>query len=210
MKDEKHLKILRMVTLALLLAVELIMSLTPLGYLPLGFTSVSLLTIPVAIGAVTLGTRASGFLGGVFGLTSFLMCVFGKDPLGLLIYAISPWKAAVLCLLPRIVMGFAVGWIFRLLTKGNAHPTLAAAVTCGSAAVLNTVLFVESLLLLFGSEEEVLSFFKVGSVWGIVAALVTANALLELAAALLIGTPLARVLSRTDLRHRKRPAESDE
>lgn len=41
--------------LALLVAVLLVMNYTPLGYLQVGPLSMSLLTIPVAIGAMTLG-----------------------------------------------------------------------------------------------------------------------------------------------------------
>ena len=52
--------------LALLVAVLLVMNYTPLGYLQVGPLSMSLLTIPVAIGAMTLGPVAGAILGGVF------------------------------------------------------------------------------------------------------------------------------------------------
>ena len=58
--------------LALLVAVLLVMNYTPLGYLQVGPLSMSLLTIPVAIGAMTLGPVAGAILGGVFGTTSFV------------------------------------------------------------------------------------------------------------------------------------------
>ena len=61
----------RLTQLALLLALVLIMSYTPLGYLPVGPLTLSLLTIPVAIGAMLLGPAAGAVLGGAFGLTSF-------------------------------------------------------------------------------------------------------------------------------------------
>ena len=51
--------------LALLVAVLLVMNYTPLGYLQVGPLSMSLLTIPVAIGAMTLGPVAGAILGGV-------------------------------------------------------------------------------------------------------------------------------------------------
>ena len=58
--------------LALLVAVLLVMNYTPLGYLQVGPLSMSLLTLPVAFGAMTLGTVAGAILGGVFGTTSFV------------------------------------------------------------------------------------------------------------------------------------------
>ena len=45
----------RMCQLALLIALELLMGYTPLGYLQLGFIAASLLSIPVAVGAIVLG-----------------------------------------------------------------------------------------------------------------------------------------------------------
>ena len=62
--------------LALLVAVLLVMNYTPLGYLQVGPLSMSLLTIPVAIGAMTLGPVAGAILGGVFGTTSFVSALY--------------------------------------------------------------------------------------------------------------------------------------
>ena len=45
--------------LALLVAVLLVMNYTPLGYLQVGPLSMSLLTIPVAIGAMTLDRKST-------------------------------------------------------------------------------------------------------------------------------------------------------
>ena len=52
--------------LALLAAILLVMNYTPLGYLQLGPLSASLLTVPVAIGAMTMGPMAGAILGGMF------------------------------------------------------------------------------------------------------------------------------------------------
>lgn len=58
--------------LALLTALVLIMAYTPLGYLktPWG-VEITFIVIPVAVGSIILGPMAGGFLGLVFGLTSF-------------------------------------------------------------------------------------------------------------------------------------------
>ena len=201
MKDRKHLRILRLTSLALLLGLELLLALTPIGYLKIGGTSATLLTLPIAVAAVALGPAESGILGLAFGITSFVQCFFG-DPLGTLAVSISPWRAAVMCILPRLVMGIAVGWIFRWLTRANCNKTVTCAVTCGCAPLLNTILFIESLVILYGSEPEVLALFKVSNLWGIVLALISLNAVLELALCLIVGTPLTRIIARKDLLHR--------
>ena len=70
----KNKRTLKMVQMAILIAVLLVMSYTPLGYLKIGLLSISLLSIPVVIGAMLFGPAAGAALGAVFGLTSFAQC----------------------------------------------------------------------------------------------------------------------------------------
>ena len=57
-------------TTAMFMAVELVMWLLHLGQVPFGPLNMSLLTVPVAIGAILLGPTAGLILGGPFGLNN--------------------------------------------------------------------------------------------------------------------------------------------
>ena len=57
----------KIVTYALVIAIILLMSFTPLGYLKMPGIEISLLAIPVAVGAILLGPEAGAVFGGVFG-----------------------------------------------------------------------------------------------------------------------------------------------
>ena len=57
--------------LALLAAIEVVMKLMGLGSVPVGPLYMSFLTVPIAVGAMTMGPVAGAILGGVFGLVSF-------------------------------------------------------------------------------------------------------------------------------------------
>ncbi len=59
-----------LVELALLTAVILLLAFTPLGYIRTAGLEITLIVVPVAVGAVTLGPAAGAVLGGVFGITS--------------------------------------------------------------------------------------------------------------------------------------------
>ena len=59
----KNKRTLKMVQMAILIAVLLVMSYTPLGYLKIGLLSISLLSIPVVIGAMLVGPAAGAVLG---------------------------------------------------------------------------------------------------------------------------------------------------
>ena len=63
----KNVSTLRMTQLALLIAIELIMTVTPLGYIMIPPIAATLMHIPVIVGAVVMGPKAGAALGTVFG-----------------------------------------------------------------------------------------------------------------------------------------------
>ncbi len=142
MQKKNSNRLIRLTLLAILVAVELLMAFTPIGYLRFGVTSVTLLPVPVAIGAILLGPTAGGILGAVFGLTSFYQC-FGMDALGVLLLDISPVGTFVLTVVTRIAMGVCVGWLYKGLSKvkGKHFPTVAAIFSCAFVGLGLAVLF---------------------------------------------------------------------
>ena len=65
--------------LALLVAIELVMKAIGLGSVPMGPLYMSFLTLPIAVGAITMGPVAGAVLGGVFGAVSFYDAVTGAS-----------------------------------------------------------------------------------------------------------------------------------
>lgn len=136
--------------LALLVAILLVMNYTPLGYLQIGPLSASLLTVPVAIGAMTMGPMAGAILGAVFGLTSFMQAVEGKSALSAALFGANPLGTFVVCVVARVLMGLCAAWLFRLLCKALPRfPKFCCFAGGLLAPVLNTVFFMGFLVLLF-------------------------------------------------------------
>ena len=75
--------IVRMTYLAVLSAIIVVLQLVGVGIkLPFLATPVSLVLVPIALGACLLGPLAGAFLGFVFGLVVTITCCFmGMDPL---------------------------------------------------------------------------------------------------------------------------------
>ena len=67
---------------------------------------------------------------------------------GVICLGISPWKTAVLCIVPRLLMGILTGYLFRYLKK-TGKSLLAFSLTSLSAALLNTLFFVLFFFVLF-------------------------------------------------------------
>lgn len=191
------------VTLAMLSAILLIMSMTPLGYLNIGPLAISLNMIPVGIAAVTLGPTGGAVLGAVFGITSFLQCmgIGGTSAMGVVLFEISPFLAFIQRFIPRVLAGFLSGWIYRGMRKLSNSP-MAGFVTGFCAALLNTVLFMLALVLLFGNTEYIQDLMAGRNVIVFICAFVGINAVVEMFAATAAVGSISRVLERVVISRR--------
>jgi len=202
-----------MVILAIFSALVLLFGLFPLG-VPLGFirtaaVEITVVHIPVILGAILLGPKAGGVLGFMFGLTSFLNATFFMpNPVTSPLFTPffdsplipSSWWSLVICFLPRILIGVAAGLLFRVLRE-TVIPESVSLVICGIVgSLVNTALVVTGLYMFFGqSLIQALDLTGVNFM-GFVVAIVTLNGLIEIAAAgilaLLVGKALLLLKKR--------------
>jgi uncharacterized membrane protein len=147
---------LYMAQVALLSAIIIIMAFTPLGYLRTPALSITFLTVPVAVGAIILGPKAGAILGAVFGLTSFTMAVTAGGFAGMLLQ-INPLGTLFTCLVPRILEGFLCGVIFQALHRIGLKKAsyFIASLSC---PLLNTILFMSSIVLIFYQSDYIQGF----------------------------------------------------
>lgn len=141
-----------MVELALLIAIIFVMAFTPLGYFRTPGLSITFLTVPVAVGAIILGPAGGAVCGLAFGITSFIQC-FSAGSFGMMLFSINPVGTAITCMVPRVLEGWLCGLIFqaaRKTVKKGAY--YIASLAC---PLLNTVLFMSSLVLFFYNTEYI-------------------------------------------------------
>ena len=75
-----------LVEMALLVAIILLMAFTPIGYIKTAGLEITLIVVPVAVGAVTLGPTAGAILGGVW--NNKLYPVLRNEP----VWCITAWN----------------------------------------------------------------------------------------------------------------------
>ena len=181
----------RLTQLALLAALLLVMNFTPLGYLQVGPLSMSLMSIPVAIGAMLMGPVDGAILGGVFGATSFLQAVQGTSAMGAALFAYSPVGSFVVCFVARVLVGLCCGLVYQGMRKIlPGKEKVCAAVGGFSAAFLNTVFFMGFLVLLFYSSPYVQGLVEalgVSNPLSFVVAVVGVQAIVEWAACCVVA-----------------------
>lgn len=151
-KQRVNSQVLAMTELAILAAVIVVMAFTPLGYLKTAGLEITFITIPVIVGAIVLGPKAGAFLGGVFGVTSFLQVVFGLSPFGVMLMGISPIRCFMVCVPTRILMGLCTGLVWNLWKNKSIA---AYSVTSLSGALLNTLFFMSTLIALFWNTDVI-------------------------------------------------------
>ena len=191
-----------LVELALLTAIIVVMSFTPIGYLKTPIVEITFITIPVVVGAILVGPAAGAFLGGVFGLTSFIQC-FGMSQFGAMLLSINPFLTFIICFVPRVLMGWLCGIIFRAMLKCDRtkFKLWAYGVGAFSGAALNTILFVITLIVLFGRTDFILSIGD--TLPKLIAAIVGLNGVIEAVVCTIVGAAVAKALSRALSRTRK-------
>lgn len=195
MRTKTGVNTLKLTQLALLTAIVLLMAFTPIGYIKTFGLEISLIVIPVTIGAIVLGPAAGAFLGGVFGITSFIQC-FGLSPFGVALLAINPIATFITCLIPRILMGWLTGLTFKGLRKSGLKET-AYPITSLIGPILNTVFFMTSLLVFFYRSDLIQGIADSSgskNIIQLVIAMVGINGLVEAATCLIIGAAIARAL----------------
>jgi len=187
-------KTARLVRLALLTAILIVMEVTGLGFIktPTGI-EFTLMQVPVIIGAILMGPMAGAILGGVFGLLSFSEA-FGKSFFGVTLMGISPVYTFILLVVTRVLMGLGCGLVFKAFK--NKKGIIPFAVTGLSGALLNTVLFMSTLLLLFGSSDYIMGMRGAMDIFTFVAAFVGVQGLIEAGVCAVVSAAICRVLWR--------------
>ena len=140
-------KIKRMVSMAFLMALVLVMQMLGGIIPPIGGFSISLVLIPIVMGAVLYGPGAGALLGGTFGVIVYINCVTGADPGGAMVFQANPVLCFLVVMGKGILAGLASGGVYKLISTWNAHVAmLCAAIVC---PVVNTGVFIACMLSFF-------------------------------------------------------------
>lgn len=197
----KKLSTKQLTVLGLMIAVLVLMSYTPLGYLNIGPLAITFNMIPVAIAAIACGPLGGAVLGAVFGLTSFGQCIGigGVSAMGATLFSISPVLAFIQRFVPRFLDGWLLGYLFRWLRKATKNTTLAGYITGFLSAFLNTVFFMVALVVLFGNTDYVKSLIGGRNIIVFICAFVGVNAICEMISATILTGVISVALKKARL-----------
>ncbi len=192
-KRARRRKTLFLAQNAILTALIVLMAFTPIGYLQIGVVKMTFIMIPVAVGAITLGEKSGAFLGLVFGITSFIQC-FGLDLFGTTLFGINPLYTFIMCIVPRVLMGYLCGVIYKLVARKKKKFALVFASFL--APVLNTTFFMSLLLLFFGESDYIMGIRNGAELLPFLVAFVGLNGVMEIVTTTVIAPPVASAVKK--------------
>ena len=170
---KRNNKTVQLTLYALLTAVLVV-----LGYVnspqPAGL-SITFNMSPVAIAAIAMGVPGGAIIGGVFGLVSFLQCF------GLVGFS-----------------GMGAALVYKALHQ-KLNASLSCLITGFSAAFFNTLLFMSSLVLLFGNTEYLQNMMAGRGVITFIIASVGVNAVVEMIVAAVVTGAVGAALKKAKL-----------
>ena len=160
----------------------------------LGPFMISLVLVPIVIGAATCGPKIGGWLGFVFGL----FVLISGDAAAFL--TINIFGTIVTVLLKGVLCGFAAGYVYQLLEgKNKTLAVFAAAVVCPvvntGVFLLGCLVFFMDTIVLWANGSNVIAYMFVGLVGG--------NFLVELALNLVLGPAIVRLVNMAEMKFSK-------
>ncbi len=181
----------KLVLLALFSAIIAILTFIPYtGYITYGVLSITTIHIPVIIGCILLGPRGGMALGFVWGLTSLLKALTVASALEVALF-LNP----LISVLPRILVGLAVGLLAWMLLKTIKKRSIVYVVCAIVGTLLNTVLVLSAISMFGGATMLSLN----QSVAQIITVILSLNGLVELFAAVIVVPIVSGTLYKVTL-----------
>lgn len=181
----RNTRVLEITTLGIFSAIIFMMSFVPwLGFIPIGFTDLTIIHIPVIIGGIFGGKRVAIGLGTAFGLASWSQALLRATGFAIV------FQNPLVSVLPRILFGVAIYLLFVGLGKVIRNVFVQIALTAVLSTLLHT-LFVLSSIFVFAPLDPLLREFADNTpFFAFIWAIILSNGVFEMIAAFLIVTPI--------------------
>lgn len=187
--------------MSMFLAVEVVLTFTPLGFLRIGPLSATTLHIPVIIAGIVFGLKAGMFTGSVFGLLSILNATMNPT---ITSFVFSPFieiggmhgnfSSILIAMVPRILLGIVAATVYQSLKKKQMNPSIC--ITCAAicATLTNTVLVLGGIYIFFGQGYAAAINVSYQTLMAVLAGIITTNGIMEIILACILSLSICKAL----------------
>lgn len=198
--SKSNQKIRKMTILSLFIAIEVVLLLTPFGYLRIGPLSATLMHIPVIVIASTMGIKEGALLGLVFGITSVINATMTPMPTS---FAFSPFVSfgsmnggfysLIVAIVPRVLLGVIAGFLFQKF-HDRFSISVCAGLTAGIATICHTIMVLGLIYLFFAQPYSQALGIQANALLAFFGSILVTNSLLEIVLAVVINIALSKAL----------------
>lgn len=199
LQSRNHARVKKLALTAIFISLELLLFLTPLGFVPVGPVNATTLHLPVIMAAIMLGSKAGLSVGFTFGLLSLLKNTFNPT---ITSFVFSPfyslgdihgnlaslWTAMG----PRLILGLGTALLFRLLYKLFRNRLLAAGIAAGCMTFIHTILVMSSIYFFFAQPYAQVRNSAPMTLFTVIGTVIAVNGLMELLLAIFVAAGSAR------------------
>ncbi len=192
----------RLVLTAFFVAIELVLMLTPIGYIPIGPVRATTMHIPVILSSMLMGSGTGAFMGFVFGLTSLLKNTFEPTATS---FVFSPFitiggihgnfASLLIVFVPRILMGWLSGTMYQFLKKKTGKDMLSCSISAAFNTILHTVLVMGGIYVFFAEPYAAAQAIAADAVIGVIMAVIMSNGMIEMLMSAIVLPALVKALN---------------
>ena len=199
MKSKQKTK--NMVLLALFGCIEIVLMLTPLGYIPIGPVRTTTLHIPVILAGVLMGPGAGSAIGLIFGISSVIINTLTPTVTSFVFspfYSVGEFHGGLASLIiaigPRVLLGWLAGVLFTLLMKTTKKINVSLILAALISTLTHTALVMLGIYVFFGSAYAAVKGVALSGLAALFLGVVMTTGLLEMAIGAVIVLAVGRVL----------------
>lgn len=145
LRQKKKTNVRRMAIIGVLSAISIMLSMTPLGFIPIGPTNATIMHIPVIIGAIIEGPVVGITVGFIFGATSLLKAL--TMPTITSFAFVNP----LVSVLPRMIIGIVAYYVYKLTIKFTKNVFVSGWITGVMGSLVNTAVVLGMVYILYGA-----------------------------------------------------------
>ncbi len=197
MGRNQNQRILRMVQIAMLIALIIALQLTA-GFMSIGTLTFSFVLVPIVIGAILFGVGGGSLLGFVWGAVVAFMGAMGwLGALVTLMWTQNPICMILVCIVKGTLAGLLPALIYKSLSGTKLPPIVTTMLAAVAAPIANTGVFLLGMFTVFNgilqSFSENLGFANI--IVAAVVGLVGINFIVELSINLVLGPTILRIIN---------------
>lgn len=191
-------RIQKLTLAAFFVAIEILMAVTPIGFIPVGAINITTMHLPVILSGIILGPLYGAMMGFVFGMTSMLRATFAP---GITSFCFSPfitiggvhgnfWSLFI-AFVPRITLGVLSFYIYLAMRRMKRSRITSSMVSAALNTLIHTLFVMGSIWVFFGNAYANAAGIGVGAV---IITVLTSNGILEIILAAIVIPALVRAL----------------